>query len=174
MKIRQQEDLSIFHLNISSISAHIDNLRDFLNVTHQKIDITCISDNRISTKIPQTNIDLPGYIIEKTSTASSAGDVLIYVSQSLSYKPQKDLQIYCNKELESVFIEALIPNKKHHLIGSVYKHPSMKNQKFNNEFLNILLTKLSIENKPTIIATDFNLNLIKYLQNRGVNQFLED
>ena len=53
-------------------------------------------------------------------------------------------------------------------------HLYMKAHKCNNEFVNILLTKLSIENKPTIIAGDFNLNLIKYLQNRGINQFRED
>ena len=36
-----------------------------------------------------------------------------------------------------------------------------------------LLKKLTLENKPCIITGDFNLNLIKYMQNIGVNQFLE-
>ena len=36
-----------------------------------------------------------------------------------------------------------------------------------------LLEKLTLENKPSIITGDFNLNLIKYMQNTGVNQFLE-
>ena len=43
MKIREQQDLSILHLNISSISAHINDLRNFLNLVDQKIDIICIS-----------------------------------------------------------------------------------------------------------------------------------
>ena len=65
MKIREQQDLSILHLNISSISAHINDLRNFLNLVDQKIDIICISESRISIKNPQTtNIDLPGYNIE--------------------------------------------------------------------------------------------------------------
>ena len=33
----------ILHLNISSISAHINNLRNFLNLANQKTDIICIS-----------------------------------------------------------------------------------------------------------------------------------
>ena len=67
MKIIEQKDLSIIHLNISSISSHINDLRNFLNLINQKIDIICISESRISTKNPQTtNIDLPGYNIEKT------------------------------------------------------------------------------------------------------------
>ena len=40
--------------------------------------------------------------------------------------------------------------------------------------MNTLFDKLAKENKPSIISGDFNLNLIKYTQNRGVNQFLEN
>ena len=174
-KINKQQVLSILHLNISSISAHTDDLRTFLNLAHHKFDIICISESRISVKHPQTtNIDLPGFNMEQTPTESSAGGTLIYISQSLSYKPRKDLQIYCPKELESTFIELLIPNRQSHLIGVVYKHPSMKHDKFNNDFMNALLEKLTSENKPSIITGDFNLNLIKYMQNTGVNQFLEN
>ena len=144
MKIREQQDLSILHLNISSISAHINDLRNILNLVDQKIDIIYISESRISIKNPQTtNMDLPGYNIEQTPTESSAGGALIYISQSLSYKPWKDLHIYCAKELESVFIELLIANKKNHLVGVIYKHPTMKYHKFSNDFMSTLFDKLT-------------------------------
>ena len=45
MKIREQQDLFIPNLNISSISAHNSDLRNFLNLVNQKIDIICISEN---------------------------------------------------------------------------------------------------------------------------------
>ena len=112
--------------------------------------------------------------MEQTPTESSAGGTLIYISQSLSYKPRKYLKIYCPKELEFKFIELLIPNRQSHLTGVVYKHPSMKHDKFNNDFRNDLLEKLTSENKPSIITGDFNLDLIKYMQNTGINQFLEN
>ena len=98
---------------------------------------------------------------------------MIYISQNLSYELRKNLQIYCPKELESTFIELLISNRQSHLIGVVYKHPSMKHYKFNNNFMNTLLEKLRLENKPSTITGDFNLNT-KYMQNTGVNQFLEN
>ena len=124
LKINKQQDLSILHLNISSISAHIDDLRTFLNLAQHKFDIICVSESRISVKHSQANnIDLPGFNMEQTSTESSAGWTLIYISQSLSYESRKYLQIYCPKELESTFIELLIPNRQSHLIGVVYKHP---------------------------------------------------
>ena len=112
--------------------------------------------------------------MDQTPAESSAGGTLNYIYQSLSYKPRKDLQIYCPKELESTFIELLIPKKQSHLIGVVYKHASMKHYTFNNDFMNTLLEKFTSENKPSIITGDFNLNLIKYMQNTGVNQFLEN
>ena len=174
LKINKQPDLFILYLNISSISAYLDDLRTFLNFADHKFDIICISESRISVKHPQTtNIDLPGFNMEQTPTESSAGGTLIYISQSLSYKPRKDLQIYCPKELESTFIELLIPNRQSHLIGVVYKHPSMKHYKFSSDYINTLLKKLASENKP-IIIDDFNLNLIKCMQNTAVNQFLEN
>ena len=55
----------------------------------------------------------------------------------------------------------------------MYKHPTVKYHKFNNKFMNTLFDKLTKEYKPSVISDDFNLNLIKYTQNRGVNQFLE-
>ena len=37
MKIIEQKDLPIIHLNISSISAHIHDFKKFLNLVNQKI-----------------------------------------------------------------------------------------------------------------------------------------
>ena len=50
----------------------------------------------------------------------------------------------------------------------------MKHFKFKNDFMNTLLEKLAPENKLSIITGDFNPNLIKYMQNTGVSQFLEN
>ena len=36
------------------------------------------------------------------------------------------------------------------------------------------ISKFTLENKPSIITSNFNLNLIKYMQNTGVNQFFEN
>ena len=49
------------------------------------------------------------------------------------------------------------------------QQPTMKHHKFNNDFMNTFLDKLTIENKPSVVSGDFNLNLIKYTQNRGIN-----
>ena len=130
--------MSILYLYIPSISSHINNLEIFLNLRNTKLNIICISESTLSQKIPQaTNIQLPGYNIEHTPTTSTAFRALIYISENLSCRSRKDLQIYSSKELESVFIELLILNKWSYMIGTVYKHPPMKHFKFNELMRNL-------------------------------------
>ena len=49
----------------------------------------------------------------------------------------------------------------------------MKHYTFNHDFMTTVLEEFTLENKPSIITGHFNLNLNKYMQNTGVNQFLE-
>ena len=49
----------------------------------------------------------------------------------------------------------------------------MKPYKFNNKFLEPLLSKIKAEGKDNFLAGDFNFNLIKYNQNKGTAEFLE-
>ena len=93
LKINKQQDLSIFHLAVSSISANI--AITFLNLVNHKFDIICTSKSTILTKHPQKpNIDLPGFKTEQTPTEFSSGRTLVNISRNFSYKPRKDPQIY--------------------------------------------------------------------------------
>ena len=56
MKIREHQDLSILHLNISSMAAHINDLRNFINLVNQKIDIIRISER---VEFPQRTLKQP-------------------------------------------------------------------------------------------------------------------
>ena len=103
----------------------------------------------------------------------SAGVTLMYIFKDISYVLQRDLQIYSPKELEPIFIEITILNKPSSLLGTIYKHPSMKPYTLNNKFLEPLLSKIKAEDKITILVRDFNFNLIKYRQNKGSAEFLE-
>ena len=137
-----QSDL-VIHLNISSLVLHIGKLKLFLRLIKTKLDIICISKSRITKNNSlTTNINLHGYNFEDTPTESKAGSSSMYISGKISYKLHNDLYIYCSKQLESVFIEFLIPNKQSPLIGTVHYHPSMTVSKINHEYLKDILTKL--------------------------------
>ena len=168
-----QSDLTVIHLNISSLALHTAKLKLFLSLIKTKFDIICISESRITKNNSlTTNVNI-GYNFQHTPTESKAGASLMYISDKISYKMRNDLNIYCSKQLESVFIEVLIPNKQNQLIGTVYKHPSMNVSKFNHEYLTDILTKIKNENKNIILMGDFNVNLINYYKNRGTDEFLE-
>ena len=62
----------------------------------------------------------------------------MYILENFSYTSKIGLQIYSSKELESIFIELLIPNKQNHIIETVYKHPLMQHFKFNELMRNLL------------------------------------
>ena len=81
LKINKQQDLSIFHLAISSISANI--AITLLNLVNHKFDIICTSKSTNLTKHPQKpNIDLPGFKIEQTPTEFSSGGTLINIPET--------------------------------------------------------------------------------------------
>ena len=65
----KQKDFSLLHLNISSLSCHINDLLNFLALLTTKFDVIYITEKRLSQKNPlTTNIELPGYNIEQTPT----------------------------------------------------------------------------------------------------------
>ena len=96
-----QSDLTVIHLNISSLALHIDKLELFLSLIKTKFDIICISESRITKNNSlTTNINIPGYNFEHTPTESKAGGSLMYISDKISYKLRNDLNVYCSKQLK--------------------------------------------------------------------------
>ena len=62
-----------------------------------------------------------------------------------------------------MFIEFTIPNKPNFIAGAMYKYPSLQHYKLNNDFPENLLKKIQTTSKKlSVLAGDFNLNLIKY------------
>ena len=107
-----QSDLTVINLYKSSLALHIVELKLFLSLIKTKFDIICISESRITKNNSlTTNINIPGYNFEHTPTESKADGSLMYISDKISYKLHNDLNICCSKQLESVFIEVLMPNK---------------------------------------------------------------
>ena len=59
---------SVFHLNISSLQKHIDELRTMLKCTNSNFDIICISETRLLNEVPLSNIQIDGYDFIHTTT----------------------------------------------------------------------------------------------------------
>ena len=133
-----------------------------------------ISETRIvKGKIPVNTLNLINYSHEFCFTVSLAGSTLFYIRNQLSYEPRNDLCIYKATELKSSFIEISIFKRCNIIIGCIYRHPNMDLDEFNDNYLNILLDKLSKENKCVFLLGDFNIDLSKYDKHAPTNEFLD-
>ena len=74
----------MLHLEISSVSSHINELKLLLSSFNLNFHIICITESRITkSNLLTSNIHIPGYKTEQTPTESSSGGTLIYISETL-------------------------------------------------------------------------------------------
>ena len=102
-----------------------------------------------------SNINLNNYFFEFTPTESPIWETLLYIANHLSYKARKDLNLYKANQLESTFIEKINSTKSNILVGCLYIHPVI-----DVADLNLLIDKLSKENKQVFLRGDFSINLL--------------
>ena len=163
-------------MNIHSIQLHFEELKLMLQLLNFKFDILAITETKIEKGIdPIIDITLDGYHKPVgTPTEATKGGVLLYVSNSLNYKPRNDLNIYESKKIESMFIEIINPKCANSVIGTIYRHPSMSGDEFNNDFLKVLTHKLNRESdKHIYLAGDFNFDLLKVSSDSITSDFFD-
>ena len=167
----------MLHLNISSLPFHYEDLHSFLVNMPTKPSIFGISESKLKKDIPSLiNISLPGYNLEKTDTESASGGTLLYISNNLNYINRQDLNLYKTKELETTFIEVILPKQKRNLVvGTIYRHPCMDKDEFNTQYLPKLLSniKKEIKHKDFVLMGDFNIDLLNYTTDNTVAEFLD-
>ena len=124
--------------------------------------------------MPKVNININGYQTRlSTPTKSTKDGVLIYVKSGPNFKLRTDLNIFKEKELESLFIEVINKKDSDDIIGVIYRHPCMNASKFNNEYMKKVLDKLSKQNNKIFIAGDFNFNLLNVAEHNETFEFFD-
>lgn len=119
------------------MSKNLTLLNDMLYSIDSRADIiavigTSLNSNSIS------NVDLPNYNFFRADSPTLAGGTAIYTKDSLKTIPRPELKIDLPL-VESCWVE-IDPcnNKKHIMIGCIYKHPSADVDEFTmipDEFL---------------------------------------
>ena len=70
--------------------------------------------------------------------------------------------MYKEKQIESTILEIIEANLKNKIVGYIYKHPNVLIAEFTNDYMNLLLEKLSREKKEVILMGNFNICLLNY------------
>ena len=64
---------SMIHINIASLSKHIEELRSLPSVLNHPFDIIGITETRIHNETPPVNVDIEGYEFKHTPTSTPCG-----------------------------------------------------------------------------------------------------
>ena len=158
LNINRHYYLFILRLNISSLSSNIDDLQYFLVCWQQKWTYVFMK------------VD---YVSKQSSNYEFRHSWIYFWTYSYWIISRKypNVYIYSPKELESIFIEFLFPNKLSSILGTIYKHPSMKPFKFNNKFLEPLLSKIKAEGKDTFLWEILVLILLNTTKRKALQNF---
>ena len=162
--------------SLASMPKHFDELNTLLVSLQHKFSVIGISETRFVKDRPTSfNFNITGYSAIHTTTESSAGGALLYISDRFSYFPRTDLDqcMYLSNQLESVFAEITLPKKSNIIVGCIYRHPNMSITEFNTLYLTPLFYIIGKENKKIFLMGDFNINLLKSNESNDVSSFLD-
>jgi len=164
----------MFHMNISSLPKHFDELTSLLENLQHTFKILAFSETRLTVTYEYfCNLEIPNYSLYANKTDSTAGGTALYIHNDIEHKLRSDLssKMYKSKELESTFVEISLKNQKNMIIGCIYRHPNMSMDEFKTMMLSFL-DNINQENKNISLLGDFNINLLNE-DSPQVNHFVD-
>ena len=115
-------------LNIQSILAHQQELNQLLCTLEKKgtrSDIVLLCETFLTLKMEKM-VHVPGYTHVGNHRPSRKGrGVSTLLNNNISFKRSKDLDVFEEGLIESIFIEMIATNGKKLVVGSMYKQPNI-------------------------------------------------
>ena len=172
----KENSFCILSLNCQSINAKFDQLNikvQQLKSNGYEFSAICLQETWLSSDSDTSLFKIDGYnFISQGKMCSSHGGLAIYISEKFNCST---IDLNINSQIwEGQFIEIEnIESNKSLIIGNVYRPPNNTNtlyQDFTNEFIPIL-ENLQRANCETIIAGDFNIDLLKINNNATLGNY---
>ena len=132
----KRSTFGIFHTNICSLQANIEQLEDLLHDLDHTFDIIALSEtwNSEKTQLTFSPKRLEGYQdYYGTTGISLKGGCGFYIRNTYTHIPRKDLEFQIKEsgcETENCWIELINEKGPNVLIGVFYRHPSKNNKIF--------------------------------------------
>ena len=123
----------LHNINISSLHAHLDELKKLLLAIKIMPALIFICETRICNN-PLRNVYVDGYLFMRRPSPTQAGGVGIYVRNDIRVKRNNyfDLNL---EGCEDLWIDVeLNCSKNHYLFGVIYRHPNSKVNNFLQEY----------------------------------------
>ena len=106
------DNFSILHINIVSLDLHINELKNLLITLEHKFDAILISETKISSRGPISNIEIEGYNFEFTPTSRLYGGVGIYLREDYIYSTITEISKSIPGIGDSIMLEVTSNKKK--------------------------------------------------------------
>ena len=159
-------DLTILHCNCQSL---LESARGHHHGYHNKIDylryllqlpkaplVVCISETKLSSKITDNEINIPGYTIFRRDRNRNGGGVAIFCHSSLNPRLLTDISV---SNIELIKIKISPPRSKSMAIVCCYRPPSAPST-WVQSFMAITSKILSLH-QTIVINGDFNIDLLQ-------------
>ena len=158
------KSFSIFSLNVQSIRAKIDAIRIFLNdllSNGTSFDVLCFQETWLDNNADLDQVKINGYkLIHRPKSCSAHGGLAIYLRNHYTFDIFQESSTDAN--WEGLFIKIKL-EFSHLIIGNVYRPPDNHNnilECFTENFCD-LLNLLNQNNLESVVAGDFNVNLLQ-------------
>ena len=126
-------------------------------LTQSQLGILCLNETWLDNTITNSQIHIPGYVIERRDRNRCGGGVLMYIREDIDYELRTDIAAV-NNLFESLWVEIKCIDSLPCLISSIYRPPSARVDYYYG-ILDIL-DKASLEDKDIILSADLNIDYI--------------
>ena len=165
------KEFSMLHLNIRSANKNFDSLRVLIEGFNYNCSVIGLSETWFSDHSPSL-VSLPDYnLVVNNRPDKAGGGVGMFISRQFEYEVRNELT-FMNSNIETIFVEIIIPGNKNIIIGTFYRPPRSN----SNDFLNCMqqiLTDPVVQNKQCFFMGDFNINLFHNHSSVFIQIFLD-
>ena len=170
-------NMNILQLNVRSLLAHQSELKSLLQQLSDRnssIDIIALSETFLTEKVLKL-VDIPGYILHSVCwKQSKGGGVSLLLRHGVRCRQRKDLEEFCEKESEHIFVEITSKCGKKIVVGSSYRAPNMNPDRFKNHLINVIKSVQSRRSdKEIILCMDHNMDLLTSHQHESTREFID-
>ncbi len=182
-KFKNLKNLSIFSLNVQSLSAKYNDIKELFNLfsSHScSPDIVCLQE---TWKIFDSSyFVLPNYspLQVKSRENRQGGGVGLYIKNGIQFQVLSEKSLFLEYIIESVVVEIVLENKKKIAVVSLYRpatpHPNLTQKDQMEQFLELftnLVNDLQNSYSDVYIFGDVNIDVLKYDSVPAVQDYVD-
>lgn len=172
------EICSLLSYNIRSLKKNCKSLESLLkNLANEKFSFSVISLQELWAIKNSQDVNIHKYqtIVYKGREGKKGGGVGFLIREGLNFQELRDLNVFKEGFLESMFIKVFTQNGRYKIIGNIYRPPNSNIDIFLQD-LELILKKLDCKEfknaEEILISGDFNINVLSHLNHAPTNRFL--